>query len=103
MMKKRVLILEVAIRDDANEQAVVDSVLSRFDGDSTVTVVEENGPPVVLGERTKALAFADQVEQQLMEVANGQRKVGKLEVQPIGRLIEFIRNGKTYDVTLTAR
>lgn len=52
-------------------------------------------------ERIKALAYCDEVERQIMEVANGKRKPTKVEFQPIGRLIEFIRNGKTYDVSLS--
>jgi hypothetical protein len=51
-------------------------------------------------EHTKALEFAREVEKQIMEVVNGERKPGKLAVEPIGRLIEYIRNGKTHDVSL---
>lgn len=53
-------------------------------------------------EREKALELCAQVERQIMEVASGERKPGKVNFQPVGRLIEFIRNGKTYDVTLRA-
>lgn len=54
-------------------------------------------------EREKALACCDRVERELLEIANGERKPGKLSLDPIGRLIEFIRNGKNYDVTLTRK
>jgi hypothetical protein len=40
-----------------------------------------------------ALKFADELEAAMGEVMNGQRKAGKLPVEPMCRLIQFARNG----------
>lgn len=53
-----------------------------------------------VGERTKALEYAAQVEREIMEVANGERKPSMMTMRPIGRLIEYVRNGKTHHVNL---
>lgn len=51
-------------------------------------------------EHAKALAAADQVERELMEIMSGQRKIGKLDIEPITRIVQFVRTGSTLNATL---
>lgn len=44
----------------------------------------------VTGEQ--ALAFADELETALGQIANGERKPGKIPVEPIARLIQYTRD-----------
>ena len=38
-----------------------------------------------------------------MEIMSGQRKPGKLDVEPITRLVQFVRTGATQNATLRNR
>lgn len=44
--------------------------------------------------------FARELEVAAMEVANGERKPGKIPMEPITRLIHFARTSSTKDATL---
>lgn len=46
-------------------------------------------PPVT---RRQAGQYADQLEREIGEIANGQRKAGRLDLESIARLITFARN-----------
>lgn len=46
-------------------------------------------PPV---SRAQALKFADQIEREIGEVANGARKPGRLDLEALARLVTFARN-----------
>lgn len=39
-----------------------------------------------------ALEFANELEEAIGEVANGRRKVSKLPIEPMARLIQFVRD-----------
>ena len=53
-------------------------------------------------ERSAVLEYVDQVETELMEVVNGQRKPGKLSLEPIVRLCTYARNGTTQGASIAA-
>lgn len=54
-------------------------------------------PPV---SRAQALKFADRLERELGEVANGKRKAGRVDLEPMARLVTFARAGTIDSIKL---
>lgn len=62
--------------------------------------VAELAEPLTLDERKELLAAANQTSREFLEIANGERKVGKVSVEPIVRLVQYARTHTIHPAAL---